>query len=302
VADVFISYSSQNRQQAAEVAQALHGLGLDVWWDRELVVGQAYDQAIERALDGAACVVVLWSEHAVASEWVRNEAAAGLQRGVLVPANLDGVKLPLEFRRRQTADLSHWAGDVQHEGFQALHRAIVAVVQPSRPLGEAGQMPQRGVAHPLRATQPKAVLAALLFFVVAGLGILLWSRQSAPLPPALPPTVQAKTEPQAELSAPNPGHLADAVVGEYLGDVVSDSQGSSRSQIKIVVEKLGASRVRITSPYARIGVLEVELTQAGRTVVSAEGSTTLLVELDAQPRSMGLSPRGELTYMGLRVN
>jgi hypothetical protein len=41
-----------------------------------------------------------------------------------VPALIDPVKLPLEFRRRQTIDLVDWDGDPAHEGFRALCDAI----------------------------------------------------------------------------------------------------------------------------------------------------------------------------------
>jgi hypothetical protein len=70
--------------------------------------------------------VAVWSASAVASEWVRNEAAMAAERGVLVPALIDRVALPLEFRRKQTVELVGWDGDPSHEGFQALCAGIAA--------------------------------------------------------------------------------------------------------------------------------------------------------------------------------
>ena len=103
--DVFISYASEDRERAREVASALETRGWSVWWDRKIVVGQPFDQVIEHELETAKCVVVLWSKDSILSEWVKNEAAVAAERGVLVPALIDNVKLPLEFRRKQTADL-----------------------------------------------------------------------------------------------------------------------------------------------------------------------------------------------------
>ena len=126
--DVFISYASEDRERAARVANALEARGWSVWWDRKIITGQAYDQTIEHALASAGAVVVLWSRHSVASEWVKNEAAAGADRGVLLPAAIEPVAPPLEFRRRQIADLSDWYDEADHAGLQALCAGIQATL------------------------------------------------------------------------------------------------------------------------------------------------------------------------------
>ena len=80
--------------------------GYSVWWDPRIGIGSSFDREIERELDEAKCVVVVWSESAVESEWVRAESQEGLDRGILVPVRIDDAKPPLAFRRAQTADLS----------------------------------------------------------------------------------------------------------------------------------------------------------------------------------------------------
>ena len=84
--DVFISYANEDRARAGNLASALEARGWSVWWDRRIIPGQTYDQAIERELESAKSVVVLWSKDSIASEWVKNEATAASERGVLVPA------------------------------------------------------------------------------------------------------------------------------------------------------------------------------------------------------------------------
>ena len=135
MSDIFISYASENREQAHKLASALETLGWSVWWDRHIITGQAYDQVIEHELNDAKSVVVLWSGHSVASEWVKNEAAAAAERGVLLPVLIERVTVPLEFRRKQTADLIGWDGDPSHSGFQALCRGVsvtIGGVAPNR--------------------------------------------------------------------------------------------------------------------------------------------------------------------------
>jgi len=124
VADVFISYANQDRESAHRLANALLAVGWSVWWDRKIIAGQSFDQVIERELESAKSVVVLWSRYSIASAWVKNEAAAASERGALVPACLESVKLPLEFRHKQTANLVDWNGDPAHSGFQALCEGI----------------------------------------------------------------------------------------------------------------------------------------------------------------------------------
>ena len=99
MADVFISYAHEDRDAAQRIAAVLGAAGYSVWWDREILGGETFDETIERELEVAGSVIVLWSGHSVPSNWVRSEAAAAVERGVLVPVFIEKVKLPLEFRR-----------------------------------------------------------------------------------------------------------------------------------------------------------------------------------------------------------
>lgn len=108
---VFISYSRADLARARPVIALLEGAGFDVWWDGRLEGGENYLVTTETALEGADCVLVLWSQTSIASHWVRDEAQRGRERGCLVPLSLDGTMAPLGFRQFQLLDITGWSGD-----------------------------------------------------------------------------------------------------------------------------------------------------------------------------------------------
>ncbi|HEX5863293.1 MAG TPA: toll/interleukin-1 receptor domain-containing protein, partial [Casimicrobiaceae bacterium] len=148
MADIFISYASEDRERASQFASALEKRGWSVWWDRNIIAGQSFDKVIEREVESAKSVVVLWSKYSIDSEWVKNEAADAAQRNVLVPAMIDPVKLPLEFRRKQTADLVDWDSNPAHPGFVALCTGVTSILTGAAPInpvpgGSGGSLANR---------------------------------------------------------------------------------------------------------------------------------------------------------------
>jgi tetratricopeptide (TPR) repeat protein len=132
VRDVFISYAREDKPKAELIAQALVREDLSVWWDRNIPPGQSYGQMIEQALDSAKCIIVLWSKQSVASDWVKDEAAEGVRRRILVPVMIEEVIAPLGFRQFQTANLIGWEGDSAHPELHELLDVVSAQVGRGR--------------------------------------------------------------------------------------------------------------------------------------------------------------------------
>lgn len=110
---VFVSYKREDAERANRLVQGLERGGLAVWWDRDLRGGESWHASIEKALDEAGCVVVLWSKASVGPEggFVRDEAGRALIRGRLVPVLIDNVRPPLGFGEHQAIDLTRWRGN-----------------------------------------------------------------------------------------------------------------------------------------------------------------------------------------------
>jgi hypothetical protein len=133
MSDIFISYASSDREVAQKFANALEAHGWSVWWDREIPLGKTFDQVIETELNAARCVVVLWSKESAVSRWVKTEASAAADRDRLVPALIEEVAIPLEFKRIQTAMLLDWDGDNGNPEFHRLVQAVTEMVGQSQP-------------------------------------------------------------------------------------------------------------------------------------------------------------------------
>jgi hypothetical protein len=126
VPDIFISYASKDRERVRALVETFRTFGWSVWWDRELKPGETWDDVIGKALGAARCVVVVWSEHSVKSDWVKIEAEHARQREALVPVYLEMVPLPAPLDRVHGADLTGWTGEAWHQGLQQTVSAIRA--------------------------------------------------------------------------------------------------------------------------------------------------------------------------------
>ena len=145
MSDIFISYSRADKARVKPLAEEPARRGWSVWWDHTIPPGKSWDREIEKALDEARCVVVLWSHDSVESDWVRNEADEGKRRRILVPALLDNVRIPLAFRGIQAANLMDWTADFGHVEFGKLVGAVAEL------LGGTGIVEAPAAAAPLKA-------------------------------------------------------------------------------------------------------------------------------------------------------
>jgi TIR domain/PDZ domain len=198
MADIFISYASEDRDRARTLAETLGARGWSVWWDREIPLGQSFDEVIEKALTSSKCVIVLWSAVSVVSEWVRNEASEGKRRGILVPVFIEPVDAPLAFRLLNGADLRDWSGDASDAEFERLVERVAELVAQAGDAVETVRIQQR---RGYKEVRPRRPLTPLIFVVsaiaVIGAGVagyLLRGGQPRPQPD-VPTTVPGKSEP-----------------------------------------------------------------------------------------------------------
>ena len=179
MAEIFISYASADRERARLLAEGLQHQGWSVWWDREIQPGRAFDDAIEEALNAARCVIVLWSAASVHSDWVKAEAAEAAEKRVLVPALIEGVKIPLQFRRFQAADLTAWTGSATDPGFARLAASVGQLLGRQAAAAPLVMAPERRGERRFDARW-KVAAAAIVVLILAALGVALtWNKAAA---------------------------------------------------------------------------------------------------------------------------
>lgn len=111
MADIFISYSKQDRDVTEALADYLTTEGYVVWWDTSLVSGESFRTAIDEQLDAARAIIVIWSKNSIASDWVISEAEHGARRGNLIPVKIADVgiaEIPKPYNTRHTDDVDNY--------------------------------------------------------------------------------------------------------------------------------------------------------------------------------------------------
>lgn len=172
MSDVFVSYKREDEARIASLVRALESQGFSVWWDQRVPGGEDWRDAIERALDAAACVIVVWTQASVGREggFVRDEASRARARGVLVPVLLDRVDPPLGFGELQAIDLTRWRGRHRDPAFRDL-TALIRAKRDGLPVPS-----RRGATKRMRQLAATGAVAAIVGWVgiALDLGLQDW--------------------------------------------------------------------------------------------------------------------------------
>lgn len=94
---VFVSYSTFDLQNVAELQRALAGTGVQVFVvEHSVLPSQALAPTISRAIAACDLFVLIWSKNAKASEWVSQEIgqAHSLRKQILPLVLTEGMALP----------------------------------------------------------------------------------------------------------------------------------------------------------------------------------------------------------------
>jgi hypothetical protein len=164
---VFISYAREDVVFARRVRIAVEDAGFEVWFDEQIQCGEQWASILDNKLAHAGCVVVIWSNQAVGSTWVRHEASHAIARGVYTPCRIemDSIPIPAPYNQIQATDLFDWReDDTDHPGLRDVLRRIAELIPPE----------ERLVTRVAKLAFAQRFTIMITMFALATLALLVW--------------------------------------------------------------------------------------------------------------------------------
>lgn len=225
MSDIFISYSREDRDKVEELAGLFENCGWTVWWDRNIPAGKRFAQIIGEELATARAILVLWSEASVASDWVKDEAQEGVNRGVLIPVLIEDVSIPYGFRQHQAANLKDWDGSASHPEMRILLDSISKLISKPKAAIDTARLGRRSLFS--RRRMPLIIGASAVVLLAAALFVFMNSQRRGG-PPA----------------GPGNNNRAGDVVGT---PTPSDGNRRSGQEARVTAAKLTADGINMAS-------------------------------------------------------
>jgi hypothetical protein len=146
------------------------------------------------------------------------------------------------------------------------------------------------------------IIALTAGFMRSAFAVLLLSISMGPASANGPVEEQLAFAQAKALSSKPPDRapdLADAVEGSYAGSVISDARGSSRSDVNLVVKRVGRNTVHVSSDYPRLPEFRTELTQTMHAIQTTGTDVVFLFDRSKEPPSLDITV-DDASWSGVR--
>ncbi len=144
MADIFISYSKKDHDEARLLAAYLEAEGFSVWWDTSLKSGEQFRKVIMTELGRARAAIVIWTESSIESDWVQSEAGR---------AHADRKLIPVKSKALQYKDIPPPFDNLHTENIDRRENILGAVVaqlaKPEAQVSAIGQISKKARYHVL---------------------------------------------------------------------------------------------------------------------------------------------------------
>ena len=144
MADIFISYSKKDHEEARLLAAYLEAEGFSVWWDTSLKSGEQFRKVIMTELGRARAAIVIWTENSIESDWVQSEAGR---------AHADRKLIPVKAKSLQYKDIPPPFDNMHIENVGQRENILGAIVaqlaKPKSQVSAIGQISKKARYHVL---------------------------------------------------------------------------------------------------------------------------------------------------------
>lgn len=223
MADVFISYTREDRDIAAGIARLLSETGVSVFIDEKSIKpGASFPKVIDRELKSARAVIALWSPLSLSRPWVTQECTVGKEVSVLIPLVIKPLNrhkdVPVNLYDTQTIDFEDFRGTRDHPSWPRLIEALADTLnRPELVEADAKLPPAPANTTTTRPIRRRAtwLLVAIVSGVVAvvGLGTAVYIFRNTLTPP--PATAASAAEPQFDDEASFPAPAAGPIIPPF---------------------------------------------------------------------------------------
>ena len=244
---VFISHGSENHRAAEEISRFIEGRGIKTWMaPRDVRPGMDYSEQLQSAIEQCLAFVVLISETANTSPYVRAETEMAfsnnkpifpVRQSEVMPAA--GLAFFLKIRHwtnafgseaeasmeRLAQELRTLAG-LPAEAAAPVREATPAVPRPPAPAPEPVSVPPQPaarIAEPgAKGGLPKTTLFAMaaggLLIVVVALVLVIGQNRADPVPPPAPSPEQSSKPVPEPTPTPAAPSVRDLIVGRWANE------------------------------------------------------------------------------------
>ena len=148
MARVYVSYANKDRHVAQSVIEAIRQTGFDVSSPDDIGASQVLEDLIQNQTETAGCVVVLWSNAAMQSNWVQNELRhliVAWSTDRLVLASLDDTPFPVGLRDLSVIPIKPGSDSTTKQLIQVIQTIIGGqlVRETASPAADQGDRPVR---------------------------------------------------------------------------------------------------------------------------------------------------------------
>ncbi|MCL4876169.1 MAG: TIR domain-containing protein [Anaerolineae bacterium] len=148
---LFISYARDDRVRVEKVVALLREAGHETWFDKDLIVGQEWQEELKKQIDENDAFVYLLTPKSIASEWCQWEFSKAVAQGKpIIPILLEKTELPLVLRELQSIDFTRMTKQAKENLRTSLAKSdhkIAPEKAPKAPESPQGESPHVKVSQ-----------------------------------------------------------------------------------------------------------------------------------------------------------